>query len=29
MCVSQIKFKSFINIYSAKKNVFDHEKYVC
>ena len=30
MFVLQIKYKSFLNIYSfCKKNVFDHKKYIC
>ena len=30
MFVLQIKYKSFLNIYSfCKKNFFDHKKYIC
>ena len=30
MFVLQIKYKSFVNIYSScKKNFFDHKKYIC
>ena len=31
MFVLQIKYKSFLNVYIhlAKKNFFDHKKYIC
>ena len=30
MFVLQIKYKSFVNIYSScKKSFFDHKKYIC
>ena len=30
MFALQIKYKSFLNIYSfCKKNFFDHKKYIC